>query len=468
MPRFLPLSIVLLAASTALPAQTYTVLHNFGSKAGDPTGPRYSVPYPRVAAATCFRLPTITGRTNGTAYRISPGGTLTVVHRFAPPSGVRPVGGLTLGTDGQYYGTNEAGGHYGFGKIFKMTQGGGLTVLHAFKGSSGCSTPEAPPIESVAGGFYGTAIGHGTSKGCVYRITKAGEFTVLHTFTGADGAQPFAPLVQGSNFYFYGTTMNGGTHGYGTIFRISSTGNFKVVFNFDGLHGAHPFAGLSEASDGNFYGTASSGGLYGGGIAFQLTSGQAVMVLHNFQGGGDGSNEVGGLAQASDGNLYGTNNVNGANGWGVLYRITLGGQFTVLHDFDWYTGASPQDTLLQHTNGILYGTTAVGGKGNNGQGTFYGLDLGLPPFVTYLPAYGRPGALVQILGQGFSDTSDVRFNGASAEFTACLPNLHSGHGAEWSHNRTDHRDHREWHTDQQQGVHRPPAVRHRPELLSRN
>ena len=422
MRSLLPLSIMLLATCTPISAQTYTVLHNFGSKAGDPTGPRYSGVISQSRGGNMFSSADDHWTdNNGTAYRISPGGTLTVVHGFAPPRGVRPVGGLTLGTDGQYYGTNEAGGLYGFGNIFKMKQGGGLTVLHAFNGSSGCSTPEAPPIESVAGGFYGTAIGHGTSKGCVYRITKAGEFTVLHTFTGADGAQPFAPLVQGSNFYFYGTTMNGGTHGYGTIFRISSTGNFKVVFNFDGLHGAHPFAGLSEASDGNFYGTASSGGLYGGGIAFQLTSGQAVMVLHNFQGGGDGSNEVGGLAQASDGNLYGTNNVNGANGWGVLYRITLGGQFTVLHDFDWYTGASPQDTLLQHTNGILYGTTAVGGKGNNGRGTFYSLDLGLPPFVTYLPVYGRPGALVQILGQGFSDTSEVRFNGAPAEFTAVYP-----------------------------------------------
>ncbi len=53
----------------------------------------------------------ITGPTiAGTAFSISPGGTLKVVHRFGPPGAVRPVGGLTLATDGQYYGTNEAGG----------------------------------------------------------------------------------------------------------------------------------------------------------------------------------------------------------------------------------------------------------------------------------------------------------------------------------------------------------------------
>ena len=145
------------------------------------------------------------------------------------------------------------------------------------------------------------------------------------------------------------------------------------------------------------------------------------MVLHNFSGGGDGFNEVGGLVEATDGNFYGTNNVGGRYGWGVLYRVTTTGDITVLHDFGWYTGASPQDTLLQHTNGILYGTTAVGGVNNNGQGTFYSFDLGLSPFVTYLPVYGRPGALVQILGQGFTDESEVFFNGTPATFKLVYP-----------------------------------------------
>jgi hypothetical protein len=81
---------------------------------------------------------------------------------------------------------------------------------------------------------------------------------------------------------------------------------------------------------------------------------------------------------------------------------------------------------LQHTNGILYGTTLEGGV-NTGQGAFYGLgtfysfDLGLPPFVTYLPVYGRPGALVQILGQGFTDASEVFFNGTPATYKLVYP-----------------------------------------------
>ena len=49
----------------------------------------------------------------------------------------------------------------------------------------------------------------------------------------------------------------------------------------------------------------------------------------------------------------------------------------MLHDFEWNSGASPQVTLLQHTNGVLYGDTAVGGTA--GDGTFYSLNLGLAP-----------------------------------------------------------------------------------------
>ena len=34
--------------------------------------------------------------------------------------------------------------------------------------------------------------------------------------------------------------------------------------------------------------------------------------------------------------------------------------------------------------------------------------------MTYLPVYGKPGALVEILGQGFTSTSQVSFNGTLA------------------------------------------------------
>jgi uncharacterized repeat protein (TIGR03803 family) len=294
-----------------------------------------------------------------------------------------------------------------------MKQGGGLTVLHTFDPSdnaAGCSHPYAPPIESVAGDFYGTAYGDGHNNGCVYRISASGQFTVLHTFNETDGREPWAPLVQGSDLNFYGTTRNGGWSGYGTIFRISSTGDFQSVWTFNG--GAFPEAPLIEGNDGNFYGTVKYGGV------FKMTPAGVVSVVTDFPWvGNHGWFPAGGVVQASDGNFYGTTTRGGAFDAGALYRVSPTGDLTVLHDFgpndfEPNTGFNAENTLMQHTNGILYGTTEAGGSA--GKGTFFSLDAGLAPFVTYLPVYGRPGAVVEILGQGFTAASQVSFNGTLA------------------------------------------------------
>ncbi len=366
------------------------------------------------------------GINGGTAFRITPAGTLTGLHYFSVSDGQGPAGGLTLGTDGNYYGTNGAGGLYSFGTIFKITAGGALTTLHNFTGADGWES-YAPPIEGFDGNFYGTtSLGSAVDidYGSVYKITPSGAFTILHSFKSIstdvlpiDGGQPIGPLVQATDGYFYGTALEGGTYGVGTIFRISASGNFKILFNFnfDVPHGSYPFAPLIQGTDGNFYGVASNGGSAGGGVVFKMTPSGSLTVLHNFTGGSDGRNEVGGLVQATDGNFYGTNSEGGAAGWGVLFRITSTGAFKVLHNFEWNTGASPHVTLLQHTNGTLYSTTVVGG--NNGQGTFYSFDVGLGPFVRFLPEARAVGHTIQFLGQGFTGTTAVSFNGTPALFT---------------------------------------------------
>jgi uncharacterized repeat protein (TIGR03803 family) len=90
-----------------------------------------------------------------------------------------------------------------------------------------------------------------------------------------------------------------------------------------------------------------------------------------------------------------------------------------VHTFTISTGISPYDTLIQHTNGLLYGMTLSGGAADDG--VFYSLDVGLKPFVTYLPTYGRVGTTVQILGEGFTADSTVSFNGVPASFTEVYP-----------------------------------------------
>ena len=425
MSKLLPLCILLLAASTALSAQTYTVLHNFRNVSGEPNPDFFGrIAQSRGGAMLTTSRDAYQDYLLGKAFRVWTDGTLQVLHQFDPVFGNEPESGFTLAIDGQYYGTTVSGGAFGYGTIFKMSQNGTVTKLYDFTGGSDGANPYAAPIQSVEGDFYGTSQGCCSNYGSVYRITKYGNFTLLHAFTNADGRNPFAELVQGTNYYFYGMTMDGGAGGNGTIYRVSSTGDFKVLVNFWGTNGSHPSHGLIQASDGNFYGVTGWGGSSHNGVLFRMKPDGSLKVLHNFTGGTDGGRPIGSLVQGSDGNLYGTNTLGGradGTGFGVIFRATLAGDVVPLYAFSVNpaTGVNTICPLLQHTNGKLYGETNAGGA--YGLGGFYSLDAGLPPFVTYLPTYGRVGALVQILGQGFTDASEVFFNGTPATYKLVYP-----------------------------------------------
>jgi len=55
----------------------------------------------------------------------------------------------------------------------------------------------------------------------------------------------------------------------------------------------------------------------------------------------------------------------GSAGYGTIYQITPQGSFSVLHNFDVASGNYAEVTLLQLTNGVLYGDTQSGGNGNS-------------------------------------------------------------------------------------------------------
>ena len=100
---------------------------------------------------------------------------------------------------------------------------------------------------------------------------------------------------------------------------------------------------------------------------------------------------------------------------GTLYRISTSGEYQLLYNFNGAAGKAPQGTLMQHTNGILYGTAQLGGA--NRLGTVYGLNLGLGPFITFVRSSGAVGQTAQILGQQLSGAASVTFNGVEAAFT---------------------------------------------------
>jgi uncharacterized repeat protein (TIGR03803 family) len=433
----------LVLALTAMPiahAQTYTVLYNYspGTKPGDPYSPQYTGIIAQGQDGNLYSTTPVGGAFGeGVLFKITPSGTLTHVFDFNYPNGApyTPFSGLTLGKDGNFYGTTEAGGNFNLGTVFKSSASGNLTKLYDFGTCKyPCKEgayPKAPPVQGRDGNFYGTTphSTDGTDNGIVYKITPTGKYTPIYAFDGVSGGNPNDPLTLGTDGNFYGTTAKGGktiqncapNNGTcGTVFKITPAGKVTFLYKFDQTHGAAPLGPLVQASDGNFYGTTSAGGdSNGDGVIFKITPQGKFTLLYALNGSVDGKQPSAGLAQVTDGKgntiaLYGATQAGGSKGYGTLFKVSLSGGFTRLYDFDNTTGMTPEITLLQDTTGTLYGETF--GGGSDGAGVFYSLDDALPAFVSLVSTSGKVGDSVEILGQGFNGTKSVSFNGKAAHF----------------------------------------------------
>lgn len=214
----------------------------------------------------------------GSVFRITTNGTFTAWGIVD-----QPTAGVVQHTNGMLYGTTEFGGSStncigGCGTVFVSTPGGVATTLYSFNRSDG-SAPVTELTVGADGNLYGTTSGGHTglaacSNGCgtVFMITTNGALTTLHTFSGSDGREPQGRLVQGTDGMLYGTTAAGGGSSFGSVFQISTNGDFTKLLAFNGANGGNPRAGLVQGTDGTFYGTTSvGGGASGLGTVFKLT-----------------------------------------------------------------------------------------------------------------------------------------------------------------------------------------------------
>jgi uncharacterized repeat protein (TIGR03803 family) len=142
------------AALSAASAQTLTTLANFnGANGNAPTSPPVEGPDGN------FYGTTNSGGANnscnigcGTVYRISASGTLTTLYSFNATGGYYPGGGLTLASNGYFYGVNLSGGLVrsgGCGTIFKIDTFGALTAVHAFNDTDPRKLPGVPNLAGV-------------------------------------------------------------------------------------------------------------------------------------------------------------------------------------------------------------------------------------------------------------------------------------------------------------------------------
>ncbi len=330
-------------------------------------------------------------------------------------SGSRNPDGVVLGPDGALYGASATSSSVTGALFYRVTtDGSSVDTLYQFGRTDGVG-PAGALLLGSDNLFYGTAQfsngGVAVGGGTVFRIAPDGTgFTRLHQFApsttnnvnsnpiNTDGNSPHGALIEGSDGFLYGVARFGGPTGTGTVFKIGKDGSgFAVLHAFAAVtsaataaaivnaDGAHPRATLVESA-GYFYGTTNAGGANGRGTIFRLRfDGSEFSVLHVFTTptapsgstvavNDDGALPQAGLTDGGDGLLYGTTTIGGANGVGVIYSITPDGAVrTTLHDFEAEGGSQPIGTLLLGTDGRLYGTTSAGGETSSGGASTLGV-----------------------------------------------------------------------------------------------
>lgn len=232
---------------------------------------------------------TDTGNGGGKVFKITPSGMESTLYTFCPQPGCvdgsTPEVGLVLATDGNFYGTTHSGGANGYGTVYKITPSGTMTVLHSFDFNNDGGNPADKLVQARDGNFYGTTYLGGTAdSGTLFKMTPSGTLTVLFTFcTQLDctkGSQPIAGLMQASDGNFYGVTTAGGNTGHGVVFRMTPNGTVAALYSFCSQSGCSdgstPVGGLMQGTNGNFYGTANSGGTHGDGTVFTVTGPQLI------------------------------------------------------------------------------------------------------------------------------------------------------------------------------------------------
>src|SRR5579864_3735456 len=261
-----------------------------------------------------------------------------VLHSFgAWPDGEVPYAGV-INVNGTLYGTTAGGGNDDGGTVFALDLNTRTeTIVYAFTADQ----PWANLLD-VDGVLYGTTEGGDGGPGTVFALDpNTGAETIVHSFgSGADGYSPRAALIAVKTM-LYGTTLHGGggtdchaNVACGTVFSIDpSTGAEKVLYAFC-----------------------------------------------NQPGCADGSGPQGSLIKLN-GALYGTTRYGGSTGCdgagcGTVFAVNRKtGKETTLYAFCSQTnctdGANPTAGLID-VNGILYGTTYMGGS--NGNGTVFSID----------------------------------------------------------------------------------------------
>jgi uncharacterized repeat protein (TIGR03803 family) len=247
------------------------------------------------------------------------------------------------------------------------------------------------------------------------RIDEGGKVAIIHKLSPSNGVPIFRLIPAGDgNIYGVGAQSTELTPPI-FIFRLTPSGAYSRLLTFPSPVSAGAYgASLVAASDGNLYGTFSVGGANKTGIVFQVTLSGQWQTVASFPAVGHDVGMVypNSVMEASDGALYGSTVHNAIFRYDLTtHALTLAYQMNPSN----LQGSCAPCNFIQGSDGRLYGTAAIGGPGG---GAVFSLDFGLPkptPFITRMvPASGTAGQKILLWGGHLVGATSVSFNGVPA------------------------------------------------------
>ncbi len=338
-----------------------------------------------------------------------------------------PKAGLIQASNGIMYGTSSRGGNYpvgysyAYGNIFKYNPTTNVaTNLYGFSDVSLGSEPEGAPVMvgtndlycithkyyPIAGSYYqqahyylwkytistGTAIvvdsiANGRFNNDIV-VNTSGEIILTgedNNISNATRFWKFDPTTNTRTLLDTSVTVNSFSRGlmlssngkyyaggsYQTSPLLSNNGNSSFIeydatahtvvekFKFsDPVDGVSPEGDLFMATNGRMYGTTSKGGMYNKGVVFEFNPSNDTYIKKFDLDSLTGYEPKGSLMEASNGKLYGMTTRGGTNSYGAIFEIdTNSWTLTKKADFDTDI-RGPGNRLVEAWDGYLYGLSS--------------------------------------------------------------------------------------------------------------
>jgi hypothetical protein len=373
----------------AAPAATYTVVAYLSAQNQAPIG---------IVEGAPGLFYTLAGNVSSVTSK----GVVTTLATFPDPPYIQQSAPGATASNGLLYSSVE--------QVINSGSGNAFSVATTAASEHTYSTQSIAPtiVGNLPGGeLFGTAYNFSVEGNGLATISLNGSVTTIYQFPSTERLT--LKPIYGSDGNYYGTSepSSGGT---AYLYQVTPAGVFSKVATLPfGITGFLGGGTVLQGTDGSFYGIqstspgCSSSNQHGG--VYKLTPSGQYTLLHDF--GVCTPGVVNSLIQGSDGKLYGSTQAS------VLFSLTTSGEYQVLfHTTNGNAQGVCQCTLVQASNGIIYGTALGGGPG--GYGLIFALDAGLPAPIPqalqFSPQSGSAGTKVRIWGYHLLQAS-VTFNG---------------------------------------------------------